>query len=566
MKCQKSKIFDHVRKKKVFFKTKAQITIFIVLGIVVVIIFGLVNFISNQSSDVALEKKINKIYGDFLSSSNIKYLANDCMERTSGEALLLIGLQGSRIYDYQAIQGHSIKDFYDVIPFNDTRYNSSGIIYNVSYGIRAPTTTPYPNASNYPYLSSLKSDVSDILQDLFINATKRTINSNDFIFAEVENKSRFTLLTPLCNKIGPNDPSILGAGISCETTSPNNRSVQEYIKLYVTHNIKDCINFTLRETSKYNISLGNISIVPLIGETDLLVSMRYPIVISLKNKPPITKYIDFNIRPKVRLKTVHEIASHIIGHNRIKSFFDPSLKKTYSESNNIFFNITGDDPTNCFRGSAPCIVPGIKVSKLRDYCLNNPHCNFGNPHYRYSDIIIIQDNHSIIDGVPYMFLFAVENRRPALDIIDESIEHQYYNWYLNITYGRNLTQTYSNISGHPTSDEYEIITEGSDRLEIFPFALDPDEDNLTYRYKVISSPPPINWNDADFENSIYYTRGFSNRTNISSFLSDHSIAKDANPSTGLLGSGTYDNVVMINVSDNEGLYDYQNITIRVVVT
>jgi len=564
MKCQKSKIFEHVRKKQGFFQTKSQITIFIVLGIVIVIIFGLVSFISNQSSDVVLEKRINKIYGDFLSASNIHYIADDCLERTTKEALLLVGLQGGRIYDYQIEKGYNITSFYDVVPYNYSRRNQSGEFYNISYGIKAPVNTPPPQPADYPYLGSLTSNVHDILQDFFLNATRQRLNSNEHIFADVKETGKYTLLAPLCNNIGPNDPSILDVGRSCETTSPNNKSTQEYIKLYISQHIEDCINFTLKTTSQYNISVKNTTIAALIGEKDLLVSLNYPIEISLKNRPPVTKYIDFNIRPQIRLKTIHEIASHLIGHNRRKLVSLPNIKRAYSDANNIFFDITKDDPNNCFRGGAQCIIPGISVSKLQDYCLNNNHCYFNDAHYNYSDIIIIEDNNSIIYGKPYQFLFAIENRRPALDFIDESVEEdKYYYQYLNATYEKNLTETYSNTSGHPSSLAYNIILDYSETLEIFPLALDPDEDNLTYNYTVIDSP--LSWTDDDFKTSNYYINGFPGANFTSGFASDHNLSKDINLDISL-PSATFDNIVMINVSDNEGLYDYQNLTIRVVLS
>ena len=80
---------------------KSQITIFIVLGIVIMIIFGLMYFVKSSTSDIALEKKINKVYGDFLTSTNIKEIVNGCLVKTTQEGVLLMGLQGGRIYDYQ---------------------------------------------------------------------------------------------------------------------------------------------------------------------------------------------------------------------------------------------------------------------------------------------------------------------------------------------------------------------------------------------------------------------------------------------------------------------------------
>ena len=168
---------------------------------------------------------------------------------------------------------------------------------------------------------------------------------------------------------------------------------------------------------------------------------------------------------------------------------------------------------------------------------------------------MIQDNKSIIDGKPYRFQFAIENRRPALDWIDESVSpDKYYYWYINATYGKNLTELYSNVAGHPLSDDYNILIKTTRVLEIFPLGIDPDEGNLTYTYK--ANPP---WSANDFQDSIHYKFGVLGRNYVSGFTSDHPISKDS--IFGTSWSGNYN--IQINVSDNEGLYDYQDIKVRV---
>ncbi len=507
------------------------------------IIFGLMHFVSRQTSDVVLERKVNKIYGDFLSSTNIKHMTNICLDKATKEALFLAGIQGGRIYDYQIENGYHIPSFYDVVPFNYTGRNPNGTIYNISYGIKAAVDIPYLEPPGYPYPGSLVDDVYELPMAGFFK------NPNGQLFAYVEGRSKFTRLADLCNKLGPNDPYIKGAGINCETYSVKNESIQEYIQKYIKENVEECINFSFERTAKHNISTGKPFTKVLIGEDDLLVAFTYPIEISIEDKPPITKYIDFNVRPRIRLKILHEIAIHLMG-------YDPHRIKTYADSNNIFFNMEKDDPTDCYGGRSSCIIEGINVSRLRDYCLKHDHCNFLDKHYQYSDIFVIEDNKSIIDGRSYRFMFAIENRRPALDFIDESVgNNTYYYRYINETYGKNLTDVYK--AAGSVSDEYNIIIGTGNVLEIFPLGIDPDEDNLTYRYKVVNS---ASWSENDFEGSSYYLGGVPGRKFISGFLSDHLTEKDVNVDAG--GSG--DNTIMINVSDNEGLYDYHNVTIRVI--
>jgi len=139
---------------------KSQVTIFIVLGIVILIIFGLLFFITRQMSDVVLGSKINKIYNDFLRSSDIQHITETCLDTSTKEALRLIGLQGGKIYNSQIKGGYNITYPNDVIPYNYSGRYPNGIIYNVSYGIKAPLSLSYPDPPDYPYLGALVSSSS----------------------------------------------------------------------------------------------------------------------------------------------------------------------------------------------------------------------------------------------------------------------------------------------------------------------------------------------------------------------------------------------------------------------
>ncbi len=419
---------------------RAQITIFIVLGIVILIVFGLFFFVYRQTSVSSIEKRANKIYNDFLSSTDIKYITENCLDKTTEEALLLVGFQGGKLYNYQINNGHQIKNFYDVIPFN---YN--GVIYNVSYGVKAPINLPFRIPPDYPYPGSLVEN--PVLTFDPINGYSQSIYAHLFSFQNTSLPTEIRHLLPaLCNRLGPNYYKIRGAKQSCETYSSINQSVQEYITRYIDQNIQNCINFTSQTTPAYIISAGKPSSTVLIGEDDLSISLKYPLEISLKSESSTTKYLDSNTRVKVRLKILHEIASHLIGKH----------PKNYpaADADNIFFDITKDDPNDCYNGRSPCMLEGIRIFKLRDYCLTND-CNFDNNHYKYSDILIIEDSKSIINGRPYRFQFAIENRRPALDFIDDIISQ-------------------------------------STEVNISALGIDPDEDTLIYNFTISTTSKTTN--------------------------------------------------------------------------
>lgn len=457
---------------------RGQITIFIVLGMVILIIFGLVFFVSRQTSDVVLEKKINKIYGDFLSSTNLKDYISSCLDSTMDDSMRLVALQGGRAYDYQAEGGYSITSENETIPFNH-----SGFIYNISYGIKKPipgSKSYYLGIPQYPYPGAL---VQNPRTEIRPPPLFQSVFALREIGKEITNPHS---LVSLCNHYGPNYYDIPNASYTCETTTLANISVQQYLKELIINRTRACVNFPqFTENTKYNISEGKIDGFVLLGNDDLFVNINYPIIISVGGEPPITKFLEFKSRPKTRLKKVHELAAHLIGYSG-------KGNKPKADADNIFFNITRDDPHDCFADDEsprqPCVLNGMKVSRIRDYCLNNSICGYLPEHYKYSDIINITDSNSMVAGKPLMFLFVVENRVPALNFISDRT--------INV----------------------------GDNIEFF--ALDPDEDDLNYSV-----------NNGAFEK----------------------IGKNRFRANNI---GNYN--VRVSVSDNEGLYDYQDVDILVI--
>jgi len=510
MKCRKLKIFDHVRKKQGFFQTKSQITVFIVLGIVILVIFGLVFFVSRQSSDAVLEKKINKIYGDFLRSSDIKNYVSSCLDRSINDGVKLAALQGGKIYNYQVEGGYNITSANETIPFN-----YAGSIHNVSYGIKAPKIS----LPDYPYYGGL-------VENPILEKSPEYLYKSVFALIESDIRNPYSL-TALCNYYGPNIYNATGAAFTCETSTLTNISIQQYLQNFIINRTKSCVNFPqfITET-KYNISEGNVSGFVLVGNNDLFVSAKYPIVISIKGGPPTTRFLEFVSRPKTRLKLIHELAIHLMGY-----FGRGNIPK--ADSNNVFFNITNEDPQDCFGDNEsreqPCVLDGMNITRIRDYCLGNPLCSNVHNHYKYSDIINLTDSRSNAGGAQLTFLFVIENRAPVLDYINWRVDSgSFYYSYLNLTFGKNLTKLYHKIYD-PGSSLYDIVIDDGDIIEIFPLGIDPDGDSLIYN---ISNPSFIKTGENNFT---------------------------AQPGTFTTGA----NYVIVNVSDNEGLYDYQNVTIYV---
>ncbi|HLC96077.1 MAG TPA: LamG domain-containing protein, partial [Candidatus Nanoarchaeia archaeon] len=77
---------------------KSQITLFIILGIVIAIIFGFLFYVVNH---YGTDKSPDKLYEEFLTASNLKENVQNCLEISTKKAIALAGLQGGRLYDWQ---------------------------------------------------------------------------------------------------------------------------------------------------------------------------------------------------------------------------------------------------------------------------------------------------------------------------------------------------------------------------------------------------------------------------------------------------------------------------------
>lgn len=319
---------------------KSQITVFIILGIIIVISMGLL-FAVNIKNEFSVP----------LYDIKVKEYITGCLERVADEGLYLIGRQGGVLYDDQIKKGSILSSRFDYGMFV-LKYNTD----NVSYGIK-------------------RSEIGDGTY----------------------------MLKPLCNPITKNKYNLLEYEYSCETYEYNiinpGQNIQDYLKEYVNESMvkKDKCDIELLREYGYKIDKENIKTEVLIGDDDLMIELDYPLIIKVGDKSK-TKLLKFSYNPRIRLKKIHELASHLIGFKSLEEV-NPLVGDIY----NIDFDIVNEAGSNklrCRTGS--CLLEGMEVKKIKNV-------------YGYDDILQIIDNKSILYGKPYVFQFAIENRPPDLE-------------------------------------------------------------------------------------------------------------------------------------------------------
>ena len=285
--------------------------------------------------------------------------------------------------------------------------------------------------------------------------------------------------------------------------------MQEYLKVFIMNRTRNCINIArVSGNNQFSIREGSVDAEVIFGNNDITANFRYPLELTMKNAPKVLRSLDFSFKPKYRIKKVHELAAHLIGYRGSRLPDDPPK----TDADNIFFDIAdaaSSHLNDCLSDNdipgQPCVYPGMKIAKVRNVCLGNPQCIGIPTHFQYSDIVKITDEKIVIDGKPLSFLFAVENRAPALGKIAELADGK-----VNRKLGEKIT----------------IIAPGKD----------PDEDVLAYELS----------GDGEDEFSFSY-----NADGYGVFATDD----DGLP------QGDYD--MAVTIRDDEGLFDDEQFTLAV---
>jgi hypothetical protein len=560
---------------------RAQITLFLLVGLLMLIAFGFVFFITDIETTTKGRTSIHQVSQSALGKPTVEYYMRSCMDTATLEGLELIGMQGGLIYESQAA---GTKRFlsYDRPPFGQygrfvVPFRYKGIIHNMSFGIRRSASNPisvdsHRNVPWYPYPGYL--------------VPEPLIDGNPLINAfgnyEVSFSDKVSNLPPLCYTDGANDPRIQGFQFSCESYSQNpQQTVQYYLEQYIANRTDRCVNVSVFEEKGYNLTKeGAAKAVVLFGEDDLLVRLHYPIRVSIPGGSSTVHISNYTSRYPFRLKKVYELAQHMVREDVRNIFFDYT-----NESAQLYLNdCLGFNQSSGKRElrDRPCLYPGMSIRHHRDVCLMEGLCETG----AYSDVVAITDSMSGTGS--YTFAFGVENRVPALEPLDESVgpgTSYYQDAY--VTYALLLNESYSKLTTSPPLPEnYNVVAEVEQRLELFPRALDPEEDALTYHYTGWKTGVSILNRTQEYTYSYYDATGLhvrageevsggtglvnwwemssSYRQGYMPGLTDRSKDADYPPAPYTLDA---DDVgyhwIRINVSDNDGSYDWQDVTIQV---
>jgi hypothetical protein len=395
--------------KKKHFEKKAQVMTFLIVGMLLLAAFGFLYFLTTLKKDAEISSSqtdaINKIQS---TTNEITFVLEECLKSSATDALYHAGLQSGYIYGNQ----YGFDSIPRSIPFEiDT------VEKRIPYGLTRVDNEPSPPLYPIAHADGFRYTLGFI--------------ETNFGMQNVWGKNN---MLKLCDRFGPNGPKD-SEPASCEQFALGfgNNTVQNKLKFATLESTYACLaaNKKFVDDKTRNFIIQNSDLEVLFTDSSVRFSLSLNATASLTGAEYNLNGVSYNA--PVRLKRIYNLAYQIIQHDARDVKFNKELD---------YLNITScnyDDRTQCWD-------PQLQVVIYRNV----------NPQFPGDSILHITDLGSTINGRPFVFTTAIENRPPMLEY-----------------YRENTTVSDRTI---------DLQRDVNDELLLLPQAFDPDEDVLQINY------------------------------------------------------------------------------------
>ncbi|MBT7903477.1 hypothetical protein HN587_06460 [Candidatus Woesearchaeota archaeon] len=368
---------------------KAQVALFILIGVVMVGIYGFMNYLTTSVNTAQLDQSVEKVQTELFQSGAIPVYVEFCLDKTAQEAIILAGLQGGDIFTNQEgpmlIPQKSLQIPAPLQTFPSTK---------VKYGILRPklnNNSNYPEPPGYPGHNQVPA----------LNfSTWGNFGSNS--------------LRKLCDINGTNKPlAILGYfnPLCYHNLYTDFWSTQEQIEYFVSKRMQSCVNWTaIKNETGINVTVTGLPETTMtLGVTNVYMNITYPLEIETIGSGTQFTRASFGTKIPVRFKRIVEFATLL---NSMDSIY---LSFNYSNYNFVSM-----------------------WDEYIDIKLFTPFEKIGG----FDEVVQITDTKSSIGGKPFIYRFVRENRYPVLDYIKYTKQEKY-----DI-----ITMEYRNLTISPNPD------------------------------------------------------------------------------------------------------------------
>ncbi|MBI2208023.1 hypothetical protein HYU50_00855 [Candidatus Woesearchaeota archaeon] len=292
---------------------KTQITIFLIIGIVMVMVAVSLILVARYASKKVSKQETVDVKEASFDVQPVKNFVTECLSVTSKNGLKLLGQQGGYLF---RSQGGLLVDY----PGTDEgiffiKNDNSKVIYDILKP-RFPVREYMPSIPSYPWKTFPYTDESKAAETF---QGKSAFGFNNF--------------PPINSSFGQN-------------------SMQQQLISYTENNIDKCLDFSIFENQGISVIKGKKEVNVGINENDVVFRMRYDMVIENLVSGEKTSLNDFLVRHKVRLGKLHNFISNLIESdigdikfnilNNTISSFDVELKKD-AHNNDDLIIITDKD-------------------------------------------------------------------------------------------------------------------------------------------------------------------------------------------------------------------------------
>jgi hypothetical protein len=361
---------------------RGQFTIIVIIGLVVLFVFGLTLYAVNTVKRQSLASDTSKQIQVYLDQNSLNQYVTGCLDAVTDEAIIRAGGQA----------GLFNPD--DYIVYNDQNNNRT---FTVPIVIKPNTECTKVNnlPPDYPYPATIINPANNL------NKIYKSSCYYSDLFQQFSGFFGYNALTKLCNWDGANrinaTPSY--GFLTCEAgtydTASIHHSVQGELENFIATEMKKCANpGAVQNTYTSNITITNDPKATItFGANGMKVNLQYPFNLAVKGRQPVVKLVDFSINKNIPFKELYDYAFYAITQ----------------ETQDATFDIVRDKDT-------VRLYKGYDVEKIS---------NVDKKDDLSTDIIQITDKKSIVAGMPLRFQFAIANRRPALEYLHQANSEEY---------------------------------------------------------------------------------------------------------------------------------------------
>lgn len=427
---------------------KGQLTLLVIAGLGILIAIALIIFIQQILVEQELQRMADDSLSEFVELTSLEQYVTSCLSNVVTEGLHLLGHQGGVLYDYQGglTPTTNFQEGQHFLPFE-----KNGTVYNVSYAIQ--NTVLCPNSYIGPIRANLTREETSFypvartrLEDFarrYANPFTASFSGCNGLGERVSTMSGYlgaNEFPKLCSYNGSNafnlDEGIFSCAAHQYDTPREPYAIQRQLESFVQNQLSSCVNFSLftEELVAFDISLQeeNVHVVSTFqSPRGIITRAEFPFDITVDGSRSIARTVDFQSRTDINIKRLYNFAFETI----FRSLRDP------------FFVISRDYSTTAG------FQPILSVERVRSACANCTQVQ-----NLADDVLIFQDESSLLQGDPFRFIVASKQRKPILDYITDG-----------------NTNFFNDIP-------IDILVYTNDTVRLEPFAVDPDEDTITYAF------------------------------------------------------------------------------------